>query len=191
MLTPNTKTIPTPPTLDPDPQDVEIMQHAIQAAQKSFSEGGIPIGAALYYNPPPSLSDSNNSLVPKLLGTGHNQRVQLASATRHGEIDCFESIGRLPPSVLNHCVLYSTLSPCTMCSGAAVLFGVRKVVIGENETFVGGEDVLKGFGVEVVNLDLQACKDLMAKFIEEKPEIWWEDIGEVVNTPEEAQEGSS
>lgn len=103
--------------------------------------GGIPIGAALY-----------NHVTHTLLGTGSNQRIQKSSPTLHGEMACLESIGRLPARILKQCTMYTTLSPCTMCSGAVILFGIGRVVMGENETFVGGEDLLKEYGVEVVNL---------------------------------------
>lgn len=142
------------------------MEAAIQQARLGLEEGGIPIGGALY------------SADGKLLGVGRNKRIQEGSPTKHGEIDCLENVGRLPASVYKGCTMYTTLSPCTMCSGAIILFGVRRVVLGENATFVGGEDILVSRGVEVINLDSAECKHLMAKFIEAKPEVWNEDIGE-------------
>jgi len=142
------------------------MEAAIQQAKLGLEEGGVPIGGALF------------SADGKLLGAGRNKRVQEGSPTKHGEIDCLENIGRLSASVYKDCTLYTTLSPCTMCSGAIILFGIRRVVLGENATFVGGEDFLISRGIEIINLDLKECKDLMTKFIEAKPEVWNEDIGE-------------
>lgn len=102
----------------------------------------------------------------------------MGSAIRHGETDCLENIGRLPAKVYAKATMYSTLSPCDMCSGTILLYKIPRVVMGENVTFKGGEDYMRSRGVEVVNMDLQECKDLMNKFIEEKPEVWNEDIGE-------------
>jgi len=166
MLLPETGPTATPPTKEPLAEDLEKMGIAIQQARLGFEEGGIPIGGALF------------SGDGKLLGVGRNKRVQEGSPTKHGEIDCLESIGRLPASVYKDCTIYTTLSPCTMCSGAIVLFGIRRVVMGENTTFVGGEDLLNSRGVEVVNLDSTECKTLMTKFIQAKPEVWNEDVGE-------------
>lgn len=104
-------------------------------------------------------------------------RFQKNSATLHGEISTLENAGRLPGHVYKNCTMYTTLSPCNMCSGACIMYGVKRVVMGENETFLGGEDWLKVKGVEVVNLDNQECKDMMAKFIKERPQDWFEDIG--------------
>lgn len=112
-----------------------------------------------------------------VLGRGHNMRIQKDSATLHGEISTLENAGRLPGKVYKNCTMYTTLSPCNMCSGACLMYGIKRVVMGENDTFVGAEELLKSEGVEVVNLDNQKCKDLMAKFIKEKPEEWNEDIG--------------
>ncbi|KAF8591677.1 cytidine deaminase-like protein [Ramaria rubella] len=131
-----------------------------------MSEGGVPIGAALV---------SADGVV---LGVGRNRRVQQGSAIRHGEMDCLESIGRLPAKVYEGSTMFTTLSPCSMCTGAILLFGIQRVVMGENSTFVGGEHILRERGVEVVNLDLTECKALMTQFIELKPDVWREDIGE-------------
>jgi len=166
MLLPETRIIATPPTESPLAQDLGNMEFAIRQARLGLEEGGIPIGGALF------------SGGGKLLGVGRNKRVQEGSPTKHGEIDCLENIGRLPASVYKDCTIYTTLSPCTMCSGAIILFGIRRVVMGENTTFVGGEDFLVSRGVEIVNLDLTECKELMTKFIQTKPEVWNEDIGE-------------
>jgi len=166
MLLPETGLVATPPAKEPLAKDLENMEVAIQQARLGLEEGGIPIGGALF------------SGDGKLLGVGRNKRVQEASPTKHGEIDCLENIGRLPASVYKDCTIYTTLSPCTMCSGAIILFGIRRVVIGENTTFVGGEDILISRAVEIVNLDSAECKDLMTKFIGTRPEVWNEDIGE-------------
>jgi cytosine deaminase len=144
--------------------DQEFLEYAIAAAREGGSQGGVPIGGALVVD-------------GKVLGTGYNKRVQLGSAIRHGETDCLENIGRLPASVYQKATMYTTLSPCNMCTGAILLYGIPRVVLGENETFMGAEDLLRANGVEVVNLNSQECKDLMAKFIAEKPEVWNEDIG--------------
>lgn len=129
-----------------------------------MSEGGIPIGSVLVNN-------------GKIIGRGHNQRVQKKSAVLHAEMDCLENSGRLTAADYRKSTLYSTLSPCDMCSGTVLLYGIPKVVIGENETFTGPEDYLRSRGVELVLIDSQECKDLMAEFIQENPEIWNEDIG--------------
>jgi len=144
--------------------DQEFLEYAIAAAREGGSQGGVPIGGALVVE-------------GKVLGTGYNKRVQLGSAIRHGETDCLENIGRLPASVYQKATMYTTLSPCNMCTGAILLYGIPRVVLGENENFMGAEDLLRANGVEVINLNSQECKDLMAKFIAEKPEVWNEDIG--------------
>ncbi|MCJ1350399.1 MAG: cytosine deaminase [Icmadophila ericetorum] len=140
-------------------------QAAVEEAKKGAAEGGVPIGACLV--------DKDG----KILGQGHNMRVQKGSATLHGEISALENTGRLPATAYKGATMYTTLSPCHMCTGAIVLYKMAKVVIGENKTFVGGEDWLKEKGIEVVVLQNQECQDLMQKFIEEKPEVWNEDIG--------------
>lgn len=145
--------------------DAAFMKVAVDEAIRGRTEGGVPIGAAL-------VADG------KVLGSGHNRRVQQNSAIRHGETDCLENIGRLPASVYARSTMYTTLSPCDMCTGAILLYGIPRVVMGENATFYGGEDYLRERGVEVVNLDSADCKALMADFIERHPDIWNEDIGE-------------
>ncbi|GAA6029110.1 hypothetical protein JCM8097_001604 [Rhodosporidiobolus ruineniae] len=159
--------IKTPPTEQPLEQDLRNIQHAIFQAERALKyEKGIPIGAALV---------RNDGVV---IGVGRNKRVQENSPTKHGETDCLECIGRLPASVYKDCTMYTTLSPCSMCTGAMILFGIKRCVMGENDTFVGGEATLREHGVEVVNLNLDSCKALMAEFIERFPEVWNEDIGE-------------
>lgn len=138
---------------------------AIEQARLGRDEGGVPIGGAL-------VADG------KVLGAGHNRRVQLGSAIRHGETDALEAAGRLPASVYRRATMYTTLSPCDMCTGSILLYGIPRVVMGENETFVGGEDYLRARGVEVINLDSEECKQLMRDFIRDHPDIWNEDIGE-------------
>jgi len=144
--------------------DQELLALAIAEARVGLSEGGIPIGAALAHQ-------------GKLLGGGHNKRVQLASAIRHGETDCLENVGRLPASVYAASTMATTLSPCDMCTGAILLYGIPRVVVGENKTFYGGEDLLRSRGVEVVVLDDAECVAMMKSFIAENPELWNEDIG--------------
>ncbi len=146
-------------------RDAEYLALAIEQARTGRDEGGVPIGAAL-------VADG------RVLGTGRNRRIQAGSAIRHGEIDALENAGRQPASVYRRATMYTTLSPCDMCTGAILLYGIPRVVIGENRTFVGGEDLLRARGVEVVNLDSAECHELMRAFIAEHPEIWNEDIGE-------------
>ncbi|MGZ8474624.1 MAG: nucleoside deaminase [Candidatus Limnocylindria bacterium] len=142
------------------------LAHAIAEARIGRSEGGVPIGGAL-------IADDGT-----VLALGHNRRVQKNSAIRHGETDALENAGRLPASVYRRSTMYTTLSPCDMCTGAILLYGIPRVVMGENRSFVGGEDYLRTRGVEVVNLDSEECVQLMDEFIAEHPEIWNEDIGE-------------
>jgi cytosine/creatinine deaminase len=142
----------------------EYMRAAIDEAIQGYEEGGIPIGSVLVID-------------GKIVGLGHNRRVQKGSAVLHAEMDCLENAGRLSAAEYARAVLYSTLSPCDMCSGAVLLYGIPKVIIGENETFKGPEEYLLRRGVELVNLNEQECKDIMKKFIAEKPELWNEDIG--------------
>ena len=144
--------------------DEEMLAHAVAEARQGLSEGGIPIGAVLVHD-------------GKVLGGGHNRRVQQGSAIRHGETDCLENIGRLPASVYARATMVTTLSPCDMCTGAILLYGIPRVVVGENRNFVGGEELLASRGVEVVVLDDAECVDLMATFIAENPALWNEDIG--------------
>jgi cytosine deaminase len=141
------------------------MQVAIEQGAKSLSEGGVPVGAAI-------VADG------KLLAAGHNRRVQQGSAIRHGETDALENAGRQHASVYARSTLYTTLSPCDMCTGAILLYKIPRVVIGENTTFEANEAYLRSRGVEVVVLDDPECKRLMDEFIERYPAIWNEDIGE-------------
>jgi cytosine/creatinine deaminase len=143
----------------------DFLKAAIEEAEGGLAEGGIPIGSVLVHN-------------GRILGRGHNRRVQKGSAILHGEMDALENAGRHPARVYRECIIYTTLSPCSMCSGTILLYGIPRVVIGENRTFLGGEDYLRARGVEVVNLDSGACYELLQGFIAEHPEIWNEDIGE-------------
>lgn len=142
----------------------EFMQAAIDEAQQGRTEGGIPIGAVLVHE-------------GEIIGRGHNRRVQMGSAIRHGETDALERAGRQPASIYQNSVMYTTLSPCSMCTGAILLYGIPKVVIGENQTFLGEEELLASRGVEVVVLDDPTCVQMMADFIEAEPTLWNEDIG--------------
>ncbi|KAK0464522.1 cytosine deaminase [Desarmillaria tabescens] len=154
-------------TQSPSDRDLMGMQHAINQAIIGFAEGGIPIGAAL-------IDDESGEVI----AVGRNRRVQQNSAIKHGETDCLDAAGRLPSSVYSKCTMYTTLSPCPMCSGACLLFGIPRVVIGENTTFTGPESFLKERGVEVINLGLEEPRKMMKQFIQQHPEIWNEDIGE-------------
>jgi cytosine deaminase len=145
--------------------DNDFLDVAIEQARIGRDEGGVPIGAALVVD-------------GRVVGAGHNRRVQQGSAIRHGETDALEEAGRLAASVYRRSTMYTTLSPCDMCSGAILLYGIPRVVIGENRTFMGAEDLLRSRGVEVVNLDSAECKTLMDEFIAAHPDIWNEDIGE-------------
>lgn len=145
--------------------DEELMQLAIEQARTGRREGGIPIGAVL-------------AVDGTVVGAGRNQRVQMGSAIRHGETDALERAGRLPATTYARATMYTTLSPCHMCTGAILLYGIPRVVIGEHRTFMGAEDLLRAHGVEVVNLDSEECYDLMAAFIAENAALWNEDIGE-------------
>src|SRR3954447_22676247 len=142
--------------------DHEMLALAVAEARAGLAEGGIPIGAALVHD-------------GKVLGVGHNRRVQLGSAIRHGETDCLENVGRLPATVYAASTMVTTLSPCDMCTGAILLYGIPRVVIGENRTFLGAEDLLRSRGVEVVVLDDPECVEMMASFIEANPSLWNED----------------
>lgn len=142
----------------------KFLETAIDEAKKGLSEGGIPIGSVL-------IIDGN------VVGKGHNQRMQKGSVVLHAEMDCLENAGRLKASDYKRATLYSTLSPCDMCSGAILLYGIPKVVIGENKTFLGPEDYLKACGVEVEVLNNSECQRLMEDFIKNNRELWNEDIG--------------
>lgn len=145
--------------------DVRFLETAIEQAKIGLSEGGIPIGAVL-------ASDG------EVLGAGRNRRIQLGSPIRHGETDALEVAGRQPAAVYQRSTMYTTLSPCDMCTGAILLYGIPRVVIGENRTFMGGEDLLRSRGVEVIVADDPECIRMMGDFITENPELWNEDIGE-------------
>jgi len=147
-----------PSTLDP------FMQAAIDEAQAGFDEGGIPIGSVLVHQ-------------GRIIGRGHNRRVQAGSAVLHGEMDALENAGRQPAQVYRESTLYTTLSPCSMCTGAILLYGIPKVIVGENRTFMGEEDLLRSRGVTVEVVDDDACRALMSAFIERDPTLWNEDIG--------------
>ncbi len=141
-----------------------FLQAAIDEAKQGLSEGGIPIGSVIVHK-------------GKIIGRGHNRRVQKGSVILHGEMDAFENAGRQPAAVYRECTLYTTLSPCPMCTGAMLLYGIQKVVVGENKTFLGDEALLKERGVEVEVVDDQSCIDMMTNFIAASPELWNEDIG--------------
>lgn len=141
----------------------KFMKVAIEEAKKGLSEGGIPIGSVLVHK-------------DRILSQGHNRRVQNGSAILHGEMDALENAGRLPRNVYRECVLYTTLSPCSMCSGAILLYNIPKVVIGENETFKGKEELLKSKGVIVEVIQDVTCINMMSDFISKHPELWNEDI---------------
>lgn len=144
--------------------DEELLSVAIEQARIGRAEGGIPIGAAL-------------AVDGDVVAVGRNRRVQMGSAIRHGETDALEQVGRLPAATYAKATMYTTLSPCHMCTGAILLYGIPRVVLGENQTFMGAEDLLRNHGVEVINLNSQRCIDLMAEFIQEHPNLWNEDIG--------------
>lgn len=143
----------------------EYLAAAIEEARAGLAEGGIPIGSVLV-------------LDGQIIGRGHNRRVQKGSAILHAEMDALENAGRLRADQYRRCVLYSTLSPCDMCSGAALLYGIPKIVIGENQTFRGPEDYLRSRGVELVIVNDPTCIGLMRDFIARNPQLWNEDIGE-------------
>ena len=143
-----------------------FMQAAIEEAKKGLEEGGIPIGSVLIVD-------------GRIVGRGHNRRVQKGSAILHAEMDCLENAGRLKPSEYRRATLYSTLSPCDMCSGTVLLYKIPRVVIGENQTFQGPEDYLRSRGIQLVIQNEPECIRLMSEFIKANPELWNEDIGEV------------
>ncbi|WP_420110591.1 nucleoside deaminase [Pseudactinotalea sp.] len=146
-------------------EDARFMDLALQQAHTGWDEGGVPIGAVLVHD-------------GEVLAVGRNQRVQLGSAIRHGETDCLENAGRLPASVYRASTLYTTLSPCYMCAGTAVLYEIPRIVIGENRTFQASEKWLRSHGIDLTVLDDPRCVALMERMIAERPEIWAEDIGE-------------
>lgn len=143
----------------------ELMAAAIAEAEKGLAEGGIPIGSVLVHE-------------GRLAGRGHNRRVQRGSAILHGEMDALENAGRLPASAYRESIIYTTLSPCSMCSGAILLYGIPRVVVGENVNFMGEEELLRSRGVRVEVVQDERCIELMRRFIEENPRLWNEDIGE-------------
>src|SRR5215467_6392684 len=142
----------------------EFMRAAIEEAERGMDEGGIPIGSVLVHG-------------GRILGRGHNRRVQQGSVVLHGEMDALENAGRQPARVYRECTVYTTLSPCAMCSGAILLYGIPRVVVGENRTFLGEEALLRARGVRVEVLEDEHCQELMARFIRENPALWNEDIG--------------
>ena len=146
------------------------LEIAIEEARIGLAEGGIPIGSVLV-------------LDGEIVGRGHNRRVQQGSAVLHAEMDCLEEAGRLTAAQYRRSVLYSTLSPCDMCSGAALLYGIPRIVVGENRTFQGPEDYVRSRGVELEILDDPECVGLMTEFIEAQPELWNEDIGVLGGRP--------
>ncbi|HEX4121354.1 MAG TPA: nucleoside deaminase [Verrucomicrobiae bacterium] len=140
------------------------LQAAIDEAKKGLAAGGIPIGSVLVCD-------------GKILGRGHNQRVQKGSVIHHGEMNCLENAGRQPASVYRRCVIYTTLSPCPMCSGAILLYAIPRVIVGENVTFMGAEEHLRANGVKVEVLQNPECIEMMRQFIAKNPQLWNEDIG--------------
>lgn len=142
----------------------QFFEEAVNQAKIGLQEGGIPIGSVIVHD-------------NKILGKGHNKRIQEGSVVLHGEMDALENAGRQKAAVYKESVLYTTLSPCPMCSGTIILYGIPKVVVGENRTFLGEEDLLRSKGVEVIVLNDAECIDMMTKFINEKPQLWNEDIG--------------
>jgi cytosine deaminase len=140
------------------------MNAAIEEARQGLTEGGIPIGSAIVH-------------VGRVIGRGHNRRVQRGSSVLHGEMDALENAGRQPAAIYRQSVLYTTLSPCAMCSGAILLYGIPRVIVGENQTFLGEEELLRSRGVTVQVLQDETCIRLMRDFIAAHPELWNEDIG--------------
>jgi len=143
----------------------EFMKEAVAEAKLGLAEGGIPIGSVLVID-------------GKIVGRGHNRRVQKGSAILHAEMDCLENAGRLSANEYQKSTLYSTLSPCDMCSGAALLYGIPKIVVGENKNFQGPEEYVKSRGVDVIIIDDDECIMMMEDFIKDRPDLWNEDIGE-------------
>jgi len=145
----------------------KFMNEAIAEAKKGLNEGGIPIGAVLVKN-------------EEIISRGHNRLLQENSSILHGEMDCIENAGKLKGEDYKHCTLYTTLSPCEMCSGVILLYKIPKVIMGENETLKGPEDYLKENGVNLINLNLKECKNIMNEYIKKNPEIWNAEIERVI-----------
>lgn len=146
-------------------RDVEFMRAAIEQAREGMAEGGIPIGSVLVHE-------------GRIIGRGHNRRVQRGSVVLHGEMDALENAGRQPAGIYREAIMYTTLSPCAMCTGAILLYGIPRVVIGENRSFMGEEELLCSRGVELTVLEDPDCIALMGRFMRDSPELWNEDIGE-------------
>ena len=142
----------------------EFLLAAIEEAERGRAEGGIPIGAVLVHG-------------NRIIGRGHNRRVQQGSAVLHGEMDALERAGRQPAAVYRACTMYTTLSPCAMCTGAIILYGIPRVIVGENQTFMGEEELLRSRGVDVTVVQDERCIAMMKAFIATHPELWFEDIG--------------
>ena len=142
----------------------KLLKAAFDQAQQGLQEGGIPIGSVIVYK-------------GEIIDRGHNRRVQQASSVLHAEMDALENAGRQPASVYKDCTLYTTLSPCPMCSGAILLYGIPRVIVGENQTFMGEEELLRSRGVQVDVVQDSSCVEMMKSFIKRKPELWNEDIG--------------
>lgn len=143
-----------------------FLQAAVDEAMTGLAEGGIPIGSVLVHD-------------GKIIGRGHNRRIQKGSTVLHGEMDALENAGRLSASIYRECTLYTTLSPCPMCTGAILLYRIPRIVVGENETFLGSEQLLRENGVEVSVVNEPSCIAMMQSFIKSSPELWNEDIGEL------------
>lgn len=141
-----------------------FLSAAVDEARKGLREGGIPIGSVIVHH-------------GEIIGRGHNRRVQQGSVVLHGEMDAFENAGRRPAAVYRECTLYTTLSPCAMCSGAILLYGIPRVIVGENRSFGGEEELLRSRGVDVQVLQDETCVQLMQAFVAARPELWNEDIG--------------
>jgi cytosine deaminase len=146
-----------------DSQD-SFLQATIEEARLGLAEGGIPIGSVIVHG-------------DKIIGRGHNRRVQKDSSILHGEMDALENAGRQSAAIYRECVLYTTLSPCSMCSGAILLYGIRRVIIGENKTFMGEEELLRSRGVALEVVQSDECIRMMEEFIRKNPKLWNEDIG--------------
>ncbi|KAF8186255.1 cytidine deaminase-like protein [Pholiota molesta] len=175
-------TTPATAAIDWAEIDARGLRLAITQAHTSAAQGGIPIGAAILLPAPASQSSKEPETKGErytVLGAGHNARLQKGSAILHGEMSALEDAGRLHGAVYRQTTLYTTLSPCSMCAGAILLYRIPRVVVGEDQTLAGGVAYLRSQGVEVIVVDNEECKAMMRKFIEEKPEEWNEDIGEI------------